>query len=162
MFCVLTCWSAIVQIWVPMCIELLLEWVLANHRRDDRIFLNPYTFLFIGNCASVILSSYLPEILGRPMSKTLEDVIVLSEKKHCSNEQYYPTCPRVIKVHKQIKIQKEGSPESGHKGLRRRKRRNNTGRSKTCTHNSCSHRDLILCTMTEMTVLTQRPNRIQK
>ena len=80
-FTVMTCWSGIVQIWMPMSIEFGLEYVLKYYGRSDRVLLNPYAILFIGNCVSVILSVYLPEILGRPHARTLDDVMVLKVKR---------------------------------------------------------------------------------
>ena len=79
-FTVMTCWSGIVQIWMPMSIEFGLEYVLKYYGRSDRVLLNPYAILFFGNCVSVILSVYLPEILGRPHARTLDDVMVLKVK----------------------------------------------------------------------------------
>ena len=80
-FTVMTCWSGIVQIWMPMSIEFGLEYVLKYYGRSDRVLLNPYAILFFGNCVSVILSVYLPEILGRPHARTLDDVMVLKVKR---------------------------------------------------------------------------------
>ena len=77
----MTCWSGIVQIWMPMNIEFGLEYVLKYYGRSDRVLLNPYAILFFGNCVSVILSVYLPEILGRPHARTLDDVMVLKVKR---------------------------------------------------------------------------------
>ena len=80
-FTVMTCWSGIVQIWMPMSIEFGLEYVLKYYGRSDRVLLNPYAILFFGNCVSVILSVYLPEILGRPHARTLDDVMILKVKR---------------------------------------------------------------------------------
>ena len=77
----MTCWSGIVQIWMPMSIEFGLEYVLKYYGRSDRVLLNPYAILFFGNCVSVILSVYLPEILGRPHARTLDDVMILKVKR---------------------------------------------------------------------------------
>ena len=94
MFTVMTCWSGIVQIWMPMSIEFGLEYVLKYYGRSDRVLLNPYAILFFGNCVSVILSVYIPEILGRPHARTLDDVMVLKVKrsKHSFREddKIYP------------------------------------------------------------------------
>ena len=64
-----------------MSIEFGLEYVLKYYGRSDRVLLNPYAILFFGNCVSVILSVYLPEILGRPHARTLDDVMVLKVKR---------------------------------------------------------------------------------
>ena len=77
-----------------MSIEFGLEYVLKYYGRSDRVLLNPYAILFFGNCVSVILSVYLPEILGRPHARTLDDVMVLKVKrgKHSFREddKIYP------------------------------------------------------------------------
>ena len=87
MFSVLICWAGVVEIWMPMCIEFGLEWVLKEYRRGDRNALNPYTMLFFGHWLSAILTVYLPEILGRPPAQTLEDVLVLEMRSHLSANQ---------------------------------------------------------------------------
>ena len=94
MFSVLTCWAGVVEIWMPMCIEFGLEWVLKEKEqsRGDRNALNPYTMLFFGHWLSAILTVYLPEILGRPPAQTLEDVLVLEMRSHLSanhTEEFY-------------------------------------------------------------------------
>ena len=83
----MTCWSGVVEIWMPMCIEFGLEWVLKEYSRGDRNALNPYTMLFFGHWLSAILTVYLPEILGRPPAQTLEDVLVLEMRSHLSVNQ---------------------------------------------------------------------------
>jgi len=95
----MTCWSGIVQIWMPMSIEFGLEYVLKYYGRSDRVLLNPYAILFFGNCVSVILSVYLPEILGRPHARTLDDVMVLKVKrgKHSFREDDKILHPKVTK-----------------------------------------------------------------
>ena len=74
MFTVMTCWSGIVQIWMPMSIEFGLEYVLKYYGRSDRVLLNPYAILFFGNSVSVIIS-------GRPHARTLEYVMVFKVKR---------------------------------------------------------------------------------
>ena len=90
MFTVMTCWSGIVQIWMPMSIEFGLEYVLKYYGRSDRVLLNPYAILFFGNCISVIFSVHLPEILGHPHARPLDDIMVLKvlRGKHSFREDY--------------------------------------------------------------------------
>ena len=101
MFSVLTCWSVIVQIWLPMCIEFGLEWVLKEHSRGDRNSLNPYTALFFGHWVSAVLAVYLPEILGRPPVQTLGDLIVLEMRSHLSLNELDRFYPQISKKHKE-------------------------------------------------------------
>ena len=82
-----------------MSIEFGLEYVLKYYGRSDRVLLNPYAILFFGNCVSVILSVYLPEILGRPHARTLDDVMILKVKrgKHAFREDDKILYPQVTK-----------------------------------------------------------------
>lgn len=112
----MSCWGGIVQIWAPSHIEFVLNMIITRHGRKERELVNPYAILFFGNCISAVLSGYLPEIMGRPVAETLEDVIILKMRNHLSlsEKQYYP---RINK-----KPKKASLLDAAHKGLNEEKK----------------------------------------